>query len=147
MERIPEILATANKYDFILAGIMLTLWPVIGYFAMSALKSNWITAPLSKILALSRNIGVGASSLPKTAILRALFSPVIYILVFGIAVLMALTDGLLSKSDNETQSLAQVLILSLKKAGAKQHLDYFEQKTAGAMPLDSQNQAITGAGA
>lgn len=128
MNELLQILSTANKSDFTLGAIFLVAWPILGHFAMIALKSNWITTPLAKILSWARNIGVAFASTPKTAILKALFSPLIYLLVMGIAVLMALTDGLLSKSDSDTQSLAQVLISALKKAGARDHLSYLEQK-------------------
>ena len=147
MESLIGIPASMNKGDAIMAFLFLMAWPVLGHFSMIALKSNWITAPLAKILGWARNIGAASASLPKTAVLKALFSPLIYLLVFGIAVLMALVDGLLSKSDADTQSPAQVLISSLRKAGARDHLAYLEQKPNLAQASEKSSEVLEKAAA
>lgn len=129
MEPLLHLLADMEKTAAVGSGLLLTLWPVLGLLTLSMLQAPWMIPALGKGLAWASATGRGAASMPKAGIMRLLFAPLVYGLIYAIAVAMAFADGLLGKVDPETRRLAGTLIAALRKAGAKDVLLYLEHKT------------------
>jgi len=155
-------LTQVSKSDISMSVAILGLWPALGLLAIKTLQAPWMIAPLGRSLSWCRSIGIGIAAMPKTGILKLLFGPFVYLLIYAIASLMALADGILGKSDPETQKLANTLIAALRKAGAKDTLLYLEHKAMepakagtvkmiqtamnnGASPIDAAAQAVLAA--
>ena len=118
-------------------GLALILWPILGLLAVRILEAGWMLAALGRGLAWARAAGVGLAHLPKGGAFRILFAPLVYLAVYGIAVAMALVDGILSGSDPHVQALAGRLVFALRKAGAPDPLLYLSQKTAEPAHADA----------
>lgn len=130
MESIVPVILESLKSGFGISALAVLLWPVIGLLALKMLQAPWMVSLLGRSLSWARGVGVGMAMMPKSGVMRALFSPFVYLGVYVIAVAMALLDGILNQCDPETQKLANNLIAALRKAGAKDHLAYLEQKVA-----------------
>lgn len=147
MEPIIHLLTSDNGKAFLLTGGAVALSPLVGWVMMRLLSAGWFLAFLGRALNASRATGQTVTALPKLGPFRLIFGPVVYLMVFGIAICMAWVEGVLSKSDPEVQKLTNALIQALRKAGASDQLAYLERKTMGAPQIaavDKMQEALKG---